>query len=78
MFGMKIFQQFDRDGSGSISVNELENMLNLFSSKIGIMNINPRDAKYMMYLVDRDRNGQISYEEFRRVLKYLGGVKSYD
>ena len=31
----------------------------------------------MMYLFDTDRSGTISFEELRRVLKILGGLKMY-
>lgn len=30
-----------------------------------------------MYMFDTDRSGTISYAEFRRILKLLGGVKTY-
>jgi len=39
-----------------ISVNELENLLNVFMNKIGVQ-INPSDIKYVMYIIDRDRDG---------------------
>ena len=31
----------------------------------------------MMYMFDQDRSGAISYDELRKILKHLGGVKMY-
>lgn len=59
---------FDKDGNGSISKNELQEV---FGSHV--------DGKLIMEMikeVDSDENGEIDKEEFKKLM--LAGIKWYD
>lgn len=55
------FSFFDSDGSGSISMEELEEALVQ-------LDMDPMDAQRMMDLADSDGNNDISFEEFRTLM----------
>lgn len=55
------FQVFDRDGSGSISRKELEYIM---TNCGGSARLNDKELSQMMAIVDKDNDGEISYQEF--------------
>ena len=55
------FQVFDRDGSGSISRKELEYIM---TNCGGAASLNDKELSQMMAIVDKDNDGEISYQEF--------------
>ncbi|XP_065913500.1 programmed cell death protein 6-like [Dysidea avara] len=73
-----IFQRVDKDHSGAISAQELQEAL-----KNGSWTpFNPETVRLMIGMFDRDRNGTISFQEFGALWKYVQDwqttFKSYD
>jgi Ca2+-binding EF-hand superfamily protein len=60
----KVFELFDRDGSGEIDSRELASVLNTFGSLL-----TEDDAKGLIKVADRDNNGKISFKEFCLLIK---------
>ena len=62
----KVFQQIDRDQSGTISLLELRNqtstpaVLEFFD----YVNVDPSEAQYLLEVLDGDGSGSIAFEEF--------------
>lgn len=61
------FKMFDKDGSGSISKEEIREALG---------NIDDDLADKMISEVDQDNDGEISFEEFEKMMNMVVGVKS--
>ena len=60
------FRQFDKDDSGSISIEELRIILEDDDE------FSPEDVAQMLKDVDADKSGEITYEEFEKLVeKYL-------
>ena len=60
------FRQFDKDDSGAISIEELRIILEDDDE------FSPEDVAKMLSDVDDDKSGEISYEEFEKLVeKYL-------
>ena len=57
-----VFAEFDLDGSGSISVDELKEIFGRFTSD-GVVDEEMLDA--IIYQVDKNGDGEIDFEEFR-------------
>ncbi|KAH8818538.1 CaM, calmodulin [Hyaloscypha sp. PMI_1271] len=53
------FKVFDKDGSGTISGDEIAHVMKSFGE-----NLSDEELKIMMEEVDKDGNGTIDYEEF--------------
>ncbi|CAH8584314.1 unnamed protein product [Heterobilharzia americana] len=62
-----IFRRVDKDGSGSISANELQASL---SNGLGTV-FNLRTVQLMITMFDRDMNGTIGFDEFCSLFKYV-------
>ena len=65
-----IFSSLDKDKSGSIDKKELSK---------GLFNIIPeKHLASIIKIFDKDGDGKISYEEFKKVMKKVdGGKKKY-
>mmetsp|Transcript_154232 Transcript_154232/g.287525 ORF Transcript_154232/g.287525 Transcript_154232/m.287525 type:complete len:546 (-) Transcript_154232:137-1774(-) len=64
------FRVFDKDNSGSVSVEEIQEIL-------GRENMDPTDEDALEQLIgdaDRDGNGEIDIEEFKRMLRGKGSA----
>ncbi len=55
----QIFEEFDADGSGKISLLEFKNAFR----KLGI-GLTSQDIDYLVNYCDKDRDGEVDYEEF--------------
>ncbi|XP_033117615.1 programmed cell death protein 6-like [Anneissia japonica] len=73
-----IFQKVDKDRSGAISVNELQQAL----SNGTWTPFNPETVRLMIGMFDRDNNGTINFQEFGSLWKYVtdwqAAFRSYD
>ncbi|KAL2118755.1 hypothetical protein VTJ04DRAFT_5714 [Mycothermus thermophilus] len=58
------FKVFDKDGSGTISVDELRNVLRSLGE-----NLTDDELDEMIKLADRNGDGQIDYTEFANIMK---------
>jgi calmodulin len=58
------FQIFDEDGSGEISAEELAHIM----KKLG-ENITKEDVEFMIKSIDLNSDGQIDFEEFKKMMK---------
>ena len=58
-----MFRTFDKDKSGSLSINELAGLL----SELGVA-VNDNELVAMMKLIDTSQNGVIEFEEFHNFL----------
>jgi Ca2+-binding EF-hand superfamily protein len=61
----KIFKDFDSNGSGSITIDELLAML----AKLGI-SVERKYANGMMKELDQNKTGMLEFEEFTTFLLY--------
>mmetsp|Transcript_12449 Transcript_12449/g.30517 ORF Transcript_12449/g.30517 Transcript_12449/m.30517 type:complete len:80 (+) Transcript_12449:65-304(+) len=57
------FQTFDRDGNGFIGASDLHNTYLAINE-----NLNDDEVDELIRLVDHDGDGQVSYEEFRKMV----------
>ena len=62
-----VFQSVDRDRSGSISANELQQAL----SNGSWTPFNPETVRLMIGMFDHDNNGTINFQEFGNLWKYI-------
>ncbi|KAK4161779.1 hypothetical protein QBC43DRAFT_268072 [Cladorrhinum sp. PSN259] len=58
------FKVFDKDGSGTISSEELRNVLKSLGE-----NLSDAELDEMVKLADKDGNGEIDYQEFAHIMK---------
>ncbi|KAL2130343.1 hypothetical protein VTI74DRAFT_6569 [Chaetomium olivicolor] len=58
------FRVFDKDGSGTISSDELRNVLKSLGE-----NLTDAEVEEMIQLADRDGDGHIDYHEFANIMK---------
>lgn len=63
------FEMFDADKNGTISVAEIKSVL----KKLG-KNMNDKEIKKMMNTVDKDKSGEIDFDEFCQMM----GMNSED
>lgn len=59
--GVQAFKQLDKDGSGTITIDELQDAL----KKFGIFD----DAKELLAVADTNQDGMIDYAEFSWLLR---------
>ncbi|KAL8570465.1 Programmed cell death protein 6 [Nucella lapillus] len=73
-----IFQRIDKDRSGNISANELQQAL----SNGTWTPFNPETVRLMIGMFDRDSSGTINFQEFQALWKYVTDwqscFRSYD
>lgn len=77
----EIFNTIDADGSGMISLEEVEQIFEdpTLSQFIDALEVNATDAKVLFTLLDDDESGEISSEEFvAGCSKLKGEAKSFD
>lgn len=77
----RIFQQGDRDGSGSITLQELQLQVKhpWVKAYFAGLDIDPREASIIFTLLDTDNSGELSIEEFvAGILKMKGSAKGVD
>ena len=63
---LKFFNKYDTDGSGSIDISELRDLL-----KVLKIEMTDEEFKDFVSSIDEDKNGTISFEEFRDLI--MGG-----
>jgi calmodulin len=61
---LKAFEVFDKDGSGTISSDELRNVLKSLGE-----NLTDDEVEEMIKLADRNGDGSIDYHEFANIMK---------
>jgi len=61
---LNAFEVFDKDGSGTISSDELRNVLKSLGE-----NLTDAELDEMLQLADKNGDGQIDYEEFAHIMK---------
>ncbi|KAL9975664.1 hypothetical protein ACROYT_G012848 [Oculina patagonica] len=66
-FLWNVFQRVDKDRSGAISTNELQQAL----SNGTWTPFNPETVRQMIGMFDRDQNGTINFQEFAALWKYI-------
>jgi len=65
----KIFDLFDEDGSGKISVDELHTILGSLAEDFGFERPTVTDTENILSIADVDRSGQIDFNEFKKFFK---------
>ena len=70
---MAIFRQFDTDGSGVITAQNIKEALNKFGQ-----NISDAELKNTMQEHDIGKDGNINYEEFKTMMLDIGDVDQID
>lgn len=64
---MEICQSLDGDGSGELSLEELEagyDSNKTFAEMLNLMDVTRKDLKLLVSVMDEDKSGQVSYAEF--------------
>ena len=54
---------------------EFPNLVQRFFMQTGQPQPNPMDIMFLMNMFDQDRNGRITFNEFRNMLLYMGGQR---
>ena len=75
MYAQQIFMMHDRDRSGSLDIFEFPQMCQSFFMQIGQPMPSQMDIMFLMNMFDSNRDGRISYMEFRNMLYYMGGQR---
>lgn len=77
----RIFQQSDKDGNGSITLEELQNQIKhpWVKAYFAGLDIDPREASIIFSLLDTDGSGELTMDEFiTGILKMKGSAKGVD
>ena len=72
-YGPGIFNYFDRDRSGTLDMQEVPQMINQLFAYLKMQPPNVQDVYYTMNQFDQNRDGKMSYQEFRKMMYYLAG-----
>ena len=72
-YGQGIFTYFDRDRSGTLDMQEVPQMINQLFTYLQMPPPNPQDVHYTMNRFDHNRDGKMSYPEFRQMMYFLAG-----
>ena len=68
----QLFNHFDRDNNGELTLNEVRQMLMALGRVEPSLQINDQVASEWLNLVDKDNNQSVSYDEFLNTIsKYL-------
>jgi hypothetical protein len=78
MNGDTTYFRYDTNRIGQIPMQMFPSMINEFCMQSGGMQPNPQDVQYMMYTLDYDGNGMLSYQEWCRALQMVGGHATYN
>ena len=73
-----VFMRYDTSRMGQIPIQMLPTMLQEVSIANGSQPPSPMDCQYMMYTFDFNGDGMLSYYEWIRALKMMGGYRQYD
>ena len=73
-----IFNQYDVNHDGYISLYELPNLLAAAFAADGLQPPYPTDVAYLLQKYDFNNDHRLSYWEFKRLLKELNGSKKFD
>ncbi len=65
------FDAVDRDGSTFISKDELTIILTSICGDVGLDKPNEKEVSDILVMIDEDKSGLISFDEFRRLFKKL-------
>ena len=63
------FSSVDTDKSGEIDIKELEIIFTRLATSMGNEPPNGEEIKEIMYNLDLDNSGQISFDEFKNMIK---------
>lgn len=72
-----VFQRYDTSRTGEIPMYMLTQMITEFCNMSGSPPPSHQDMNYMMYTFDIDGDGRLSFWEWKKSLKMLGGHKQY-
>ena len=72
-YGPGIFQYFDRDRSGTLDMMEVPLMIGQLFTYLKQPPPTQQDIMFTMNKFDSNRDGKLSYPEFRGMLAFLGG-----
>lgn len=61
------FKIFDKDGGGTISIDEIKLILEQRGAKV-----TDNDLKLIMAAVDEDKSGEIDFDEFVKMMSVVG------
>ena len=75
-YAPQIFQQHDRNMSGTLEMYEFPAMCQQFFQMMGCAPPSQNDMMYLMFTFDVNKDCRISYPEFRNMLYYLGGQRN--
>ena len=67
----------DRNRSGSLDYQEVPQVINQVFMQLGLGPADHDDLDFCMDKFDRTGDGKLNRNEFKRMLKYLGGIKQY-
>ena len=73
-YGPGIFQYFDKDRSGTLDMQEVPQMIFQLFNYMKLQPPGIQDIYYTMNQHDANRDGKMSYQEFRKMLYYLAGT----
>ena len=73
-----VFQQYNQDKSGYMTLDQLETMVNGVLASEGLGPVRRDDLNYLVNKYDFDANKRISSREFKRMMKELAGKKKFD
>ena len=76
-YGPGIFQYFDRDGSGTLDMSEVPQMIYQLFNYLQMPPPNQMDIMYLQNVTDVNRDGKLNYQEFRKLLYTLAGQQCY-
>jgi Ca2+-binding EF-hand superfamily protein len=65
------FNSVDKDGSGLIDIRELELVMKSIASDLRLQTPSKIDIKEVFDMLDEDKSGNISYIEFKFLIKCL-------
>ena len=72
-YALGIFQYFDRNRSGTLDMSEVPPMINQLFTYLQLPMPNVNDVYYTMNMHDYNRDGQMSFVEFRKMLYFMAG-----